>query len=320
MNVARVLAFHVCCVLAAVPTSADQYALIISGASGGAEHAERFDKWRSSLTRVLRERMKIPDERLTVLGEKAATGVGLANGAAVRQAFDSYSAKLTATDNLLIVLIGHGTTDGTEAKFNLVGPDIESAEWADLLKTLKARLAIVNTTAASFPFLARLSAPGRVVMTATDSAAQRYQTVFPEYFIAAFEDPSSDLDKNNRVSLLEIFMQSSAQVKQYYEKRGQLSTERPLLDDNGDGVGKQAGAPGADGAIAARVFLDSQAAPSATADQALAALIRRRLALEGQIEELKGRKTAMDPAEYDKALEALAIELAKVSREIREKS
>ena len=31
---------------------------------------------------------------------------------------------MTPDDVLLILLIGHGTFDGSEAKFNLVGPDL----------------------------------------------------------------------------------------------------------------------------------------------------------------------------------------------------
>ena len=38
-------------------------------------------------------------------------------------------------------------------------------------------------------------------------------------------------------------------VLQYYRQRGQLTVEKPVLDDTGDGVGKDAGSVGPDGAI-----------------------------------------------------------------------
>ena len=148
--------------------------------------------------------------------------------------------RLTVGDTLLLVLLGHGTYDGIDAKFNLVGPDLSAAEWKDALEGLAGRLVVVNTTESSFPFLEQLSSRGRVVITATDSAAQRFATVFPEYFIRSLVDRSSDFDKNGRVSILEAFNAASAGVKQHYEQRGQLSTERPLIDDDGDRVGREA--------------------------------------------------------------------------------
>ena len=127
-------------------------------------------------------------------------------------------------------------------------------DWTDVLTGVQGRVTLVNTTEASFPFLETLSSKGRVVITATDSAAQKYATVFPEYFIKAMKEASSDLDKNGRTSIFEVFSAASAAVKQHYEQRGQLTTERSLIDDNGDGVGREAEAPGPDGSLARLVY------------------------------------------------------------------
>ena len=53
--------------------------------------------------------------------------------------------------------------------------------------------------------LAGLSGPNRVVITATNSFAQRFHTVFPDAFIKAMTAPEADADKNGRISLLEAF-------------------------------------------------------------------------------------------------------------------
>src|SRR4029077_19537631 len=114
-------------------------------------------------------------------------------------------------------------------------------------------------TGGSFPFMQRLAGPGRIVLTATDSAAQRFETGFSEFFLKAFDDTAADEDKNGRVSIWEAFSYASGAVRQWFEQHGQLSTERSLLDDNGDGVGREAqgpldekvpGSPGTDGAVA----------------------------------------------------------------------
>ena len=65
-------------------------------------------------------------------------------------------------------------------------------------------------------------------------------------------------------------------MKQYYRQRGQLSVERPVLDDTGDGVGKESGESGPDGSIASRTFLDSSDDPGAGTGPALSELINRR--------------------------------------------
>jgi hypothetical protein len=227
--------------------------------------------------------------------------------------------RLTADDTLIVVLLGHGTFDGSDAKFNLVGPDLTAGNWKAMLETLPGRLVVVNTTASSFPFLEELSSKGRIVITATDSAQQRFATVFPDYFIKALSDLSSDYDKNGRMSVWEAFAAASAGVKQYYEQRGQLSTERPLLDDDGDRVGREADSPGMDGTLSRSVHLDPEPG-TASGDAALAALERQRASLEAQLDDLKSRRDAMPEAEYQAALEKILVQLARVAQQIRQRS
>ena len=201
----------------------------------------------------------IPSERAASAAAAAAAAAAAVDAArtaeidkrAIAATRDNVRATLTKLaqdmkreDVALIVLFGHSTFDGVDAKFNLVGPDLEATEWERLVNALPGRVVFVNTTAASAPFMKRLASNGRVVITATDNPAQRYQTVFPEFFSQAFEAAEVDLDKDGRVSIWEAFAYASTQVKQYYRQRGQFSVERPVLDDTGDGVGKESGESG----------------------------------------------------------------------------
>jgi hypothetical protein len=165
-----------------------------------------------------------------------------------------------------------------------------------------------------------LAAKGRVVLTSTDAAAQQFETVFPEFFIKAFDDPAADLDRNGRVSMWEAFTYASAAVRQWFEQKGQLPTERPLLDDTGTGTGREAQNPGADGAIARVTYLEPDAVLALPADTAIAALMRRRAELENLLEELKARKESLPPDRYDAELEKLLVEIARISAQIRAKS
>ena len=307
--------------LVAVPGTAlagERYAVIVSGASGGPKYAAQQQTWGDELATAFKDRFLFPESNVVTLSEQG-TRTAKSTAENVRRLFGDLRRRLTRDDLLFVVLLGHGTFDGESAKFNLVGPDLTAAEWKSLLDGITARLVLVNTTASSFPFLEELSQRGRVIITATDSVAQRYTTVFPEYFVKSLRDLSADFDKNNRVSIWEAFAAASAGVQQYYEQRGQLSTERPVLDDNGDKVGREAEAPGPDGTLARTIYFDAEPG-SITADVALAGLQRRRAAVEGQLEELKERKGSMSAEEYEAELERVLIELARIGRQIRQRS
>ena len=300
-----------------VQSRADQrFALIVSGAAGGAEYVTQYDRWSVQLAKTLIETLKFNPALITTLSDTTRS-VDASTAENVRRVIASVASRMTRDDVFFVLLIGHGTFDGTDAKFNLVGPDLESAEWSALLKNIPGRVVLVNTSSASFPFLERLSGPRRVLITATDSAAQRYDTVFPQYFIRALSDPSADLDKNDRISIWEAFAAASAAVRRHYQQRGQLSTEHALLDDNGDGVGSEVTTPGDDGSVASRTYLDESLPGAQPTDDVLLKLLQRKATLEAEVEDLKIRRQFLTPSDYAKEFERLMIELAKVSHDIR---
>jgi hypothetical protein len=303
--------------LPAAPLAAsDRYALIITGAHGEPVYAEQYAQWRQSAVTALLEKLALDDARITTLFEGGdAAHAATADG--VRRSLGALRAKLTAGDVLLVFLIGHGSFDGAEAKFNLVGPDLTSTEWAALVKPIAAHMVIVNSTAASFPFLEHLAGPRRIVITATDSVAQRFDTVFPEYFIRALTDGGADIDKNGRVSVWEAFSAASMGVRRYYTQRGQLATERALLDDDGDGIGREAGEDGKDGSASSRLYFDPEVPGAAPTDEELIRLLQKRTSLQIEADELKVRRQLMTPAEYQTEFERVMIALARVSRDIR---
>jgi hypothetical protein len=320
-RIAPVAGLLLAVVLAAAPNSAnasDRYALIVSGANGEASYVEQYGQWRQATSLALMEKLGFDGAHIVTLfdggdAEHTSTAAG------VKRALDQIRVRMRPDDVLFVMLIGHGSFDGTEAKFNLVGPDLSSAEWAALLKPVPGRIVIVDSTAASFPFLEHLSGPRRIVITATDSVMQRFDTIFPEYFIKSLTDPAADIDKNGRVSIWEAFTAASLGVRRYYTQRGQLSTERALLDDDGDGVGREAGGDGKDGSSASRLYLDADVAGALPTDEELLALLQKRAALQIDVDDLKQRRQLMTPDEYQAEFEKLMIDLARVSRDIRRK-
>jgi hypothetical protein len=158
------------------------------------------------------------------------------------------------------------------------------------------------------------------VLTANDSAAQQFETVFPGFFVEAFETSAADVDRNGRISIWEAFTYASDAVRRYYEQRGRLATERPILDDTGDGIGREANGTGVDGQIAQVTYVQPDRPIPETGDSELTALYRRRAELESDLETLRARKPSMPPDEYDAALEKIVLEIARVDRQIRTRS
>jgi hypothetical protein len=317
----RVAVFSVVGALAiSWPAIAEQrYAIVLSGASGGAKYAEQMAEWRSDIRSALVDRYGFTSDNVRIFVDETVKTGEQGTAQNVRTALANLRKQLASDDLLLLIFLGHGTFDGDAAKFNLIGPDLSAVEWAGLLNGLPGRLIVVNTTEASFPFLERLSAPNRIVITATHSAAQKYATVFPEYFAKAMQEASTDLDKNGRTSIFEVFSAVSLAVKQHFEQRGQLATEHALIDDNGDGVGRESEAPGPDGALARTLYLDAEL-PAIANNPELAALVRRRRELEAEAEAWKLKKGSMPAPQWEAEYEKLMLELARVSREIKIKS
>jgi hypothetical protein len=199
--------------------------------------------------------------------------------------------------------------------------DLELAEW---LASLKRPVAVINCASASGPFINRLSGQNRVVVTATRSGDEQNFARFGEYLAGSIADASADLDKDGQVSLLEAFLTASSRVAEYYRTHGQLATEHPLIDDNGDGLGTPA--DWFRGVHAVRRARDGAAPDGARAHQLHLILsdrersippeVRsRRDRLELAVSALRDRKDAMKEDEYYARLEPLLTELARIYRD-----
>lgn len=299
----------------------NQFTLLVTGASGGAAYATRHDEWRSTLVGALRNLPGFDDQYLEVLAETPGPGVGRATRDGVRQAIGRLVERMDGDDVLYVVMMGHGSFDGVDAKFNLVGPDVEAREWSTWLDQIPGRVVVVNTTSVSSPFIERLAGRRRTIVTATESTVQRYDTVFPEFFVAAHENGAGDADKNGLVSILEAFDYASQGVRRWYQERGRLATERALLEDSGDGRGREAGESGPDGLRAAGQFLGAGPVRTrAVADPLLVPLVARWEELIDRVLELRAAKEQMGSDRYLRELERLLVELAHLSRSLNRES
>jgi hypothetical protein len=288
----------------------NKFALILVGAGGEPEYAQQFDKWTTELKSALSDDFAFDAQKVLVVQN--------AKAADVRNTFAQLKSQMDANNVLFVFLIGHGSFDGKESKFNLVGPDIAAAEYNTLLSALPTkRVVVLNMASASGEFVKSLSAKGRIVITATKSGQETNATRFPGFFIAALKAPDADTDQDGHTSVLEAFVYANRLTADFYARAGRLATEHALLDDNGDGVGREKAEAG-EGLLARATYLDSLSIDEAAATAATGRLLKERTRLEGEIEQLIARKRTTPEAEYESTLERLFIELAKVNRSIKQ--
>ncbi|MGH9253906.1 MAG: C13 family peptidase [Vicinamibacterales bacterium] len=298
------------------------FLLIVVGLAGDPEHGELFHKWGSALAEAS-AKVGVTGDRLVYLADtkgEAARVTARATREEIDKALAAFAKGAAPEDVVYIVLFGHGSYDGQAARFNLPGPDITAADLNTMIRRLPARnVVVVNTSSSSGPFVETLSAPGRTIITATRTGAEQFTTLFGGYFVEAFSSEAADADKNGRISMLEAFQYTKAEVTRAYEREGLLATEHALLDDNGDKTGSQTPSPtGADGKLAAALSLGSAAdAAPLPDDPKLRALYLERRDLERRVESLRLLKDSMPPAKYTSELERLVTDLALKTRELR---
>ncbi len=318
------------------PQLADRnsHLVIISGLSGEQKYRESFHEWAVSLITAAEEVMGIPPARITYLAEDIEHDPeridGRSTAATIEASLRNLAARAEPHDRITIVLIGHGSTRGGKSRINLPGPDLTAADFARLLDLFPEQtVALVNTTSSSGDFVAALSGPNRAIITATRDGRQNNETVFAGYFIEAYSQDVADLDKDDRVSLLEAYNYAIAEVQRFYDSEGRMLTETALLDDNGDAEGSHEPKPAeGDGSLSRGFFLagdpgfaasELQPGGAQSDDPELRTLYQQKLALEQRIEALRRIKDTMDPDVYMTELESLLVDLALTERAIREK-
>jgi hypothetical protein len=299
--------------------------IIISGLGGEKKYSDAFKSISSSLADAAQTRFGLPDAEILWFGEdsisKAPHFKAQSTKANVERAVGQLVSRAGAGDQIVFVLVGHGSGEGPETKISIPGPDLSAHDFSLLLARFPTqKIAFINLTSASGDMLPVLSAPNRVVITATKSAFERNESQFARFFVDALSKDVADTDKDGRVSLLEAFRYAVIETKRVYDTDSRLQSEHAQLDDMGAkaGVDTPDGRTG-EGVLARRFFLDGAYVSRAGAnDPQLAALYKDKFALEDQIDVLRGKKTTMTSESYDDALEDLLVQLARKAKSIRE--
>lgn len=296
--------------LAAVPAWAGTYYVTVAGLGGEPDYEQRFTANAMDLDKVFKN---TAGAHVTTLTGKQATKARLT------EVMAQVARDAKADDDFVLTLIGHGSYDGEEYKFNLVGPDVSGTELAALCDKIPAkRQLIVDTTSASGGAVEALERPGRAVVVATKSGTEKNATVFARYWVEALQDPTADMDKSDSISAMEAFAYADRKTADFYASQKRLATEHAEFEDTGKGEALRAKpSEGKAGALMATfTVVRIGAAQAAMNDPAKHDLMAKKEELEQKIDALKYQKAAMEPGEYKKELTAALVELAKVQEQL----
>jgi hypothetical protein len=300
-------------VLTSFTLHAATYYVTIAGLGGAPEYEAEFTKWATDL-----------DHQLKLNG--AATHVDTLSGVTATRAhvhalMDQLASTVTSTDAFGLFLIGHGSFDESEYKFNVPGPDITAADLREWLGPIKAdRQLVVNMTSCSGASVTALAAKNRIVITATKSGNEKNATVFPRYFIDAFHDPSADTDKDGSISALEAFRYAESKVRDYFTTEKLIASEHSLFTDTGSANAVRDPGPANQQGMLASAFPllrpQSDTAIVISSNPAKQKLVSHKDDLEAKIDRLKYDKPNLPEADYKQQLTALLLDLARTQAEI----
>ena len=294
-----------------IPARAGVYYVTVAGLGGEPDYEQEFTSLATDLDRLLKA--SGTDAHVFTLDGNDATRARLTD------TLGKVASQAKPDDDFVLILIGHGSYDGVEYKFNLVGPDISAADLAALCDRIAAkRQLIVNTTSSSGGSVPTLEKRGRCVIAATKSGTEKNATVFARYWVEALHDPEADLNKNEAVSALEAFQYATKKTAAFYDSQKRLATEHAVFDDTGhhDAVREPASDTGEGQLLSSFTLIRLGATQKAYNDPAKRALLAQKEELERKIDTLKYQKMTMSQDDYKTQLTAALLELAKVQDQL----
>jgi hypothetical protein len=294
---------------------AELYITIVQGLGGLPEYEQEFEDVRekvaaASITLTSEERV------FTFSGDGATRDALLAH-------FNTLEGRMGDDDRAAIYLIGHGSFDGEEYKYNIPGPDLTTADLKGVLEALPGQNHVLITTGSTSGALAEgitgVRAPRDendtraieeaeknpskyLIVAATRNGNERNATHFGRFFAEALVSTEADLNKNDTISVQEAYDYANSEVAAYFEDAQRLSTEHAQLRGEG----------------AAQFSLSRlNALEYESDDPELSELLSQRTALDTEIEELQLRRNEFaSNRDYLQALQALVLKSAELTEQI----
>ena len=313
-------------------TIGQNYALLIGGLGGVQHYSEKIYNYLENTRSALIDKFQFPKKNIILLAEtkykENQIVDGISNEETILTKFTELSRLANDNDNVFIILYGHGNYDGKNAKLNIPRRDLTDYDYGELVDRLKVRQIIfVNTASSSSPFISSLATSNRIIITATSSPTQRNFTIFPQYFVEGLTSKEVDFDRNNNISVLELFRYAAEKTNRFFSDGDHLATEFAMLEDTGDKKAFRVDEleENNEGNLAAVTYLkrgmDLLVSGEITSgDSTLVRLVKEKEKIELDIAKLKSQKNQLNEQDYFSKLEEFLVKLASVNDQIENKN
>jgi hypothetical protein len=279
----------------ALPASAATYTFVVAGLGGEPAYEQKFREQATAVASAAEKAAGSTTNVISLTGDAARAD-------AVRREIKTLASRMNTNDLVVVVLIGHGSYDGENYRFNLPGPDLTDTELARLFDELPARdQLIINATSASGAVAERWQKAKRVVITATKSGGERTATRFAQYWAEAVASDAADTNKDQIVTAAEAYAFATNKVEAAFKTETSMATEHARME----------------GDNAARFTLARLGTAALAPDNPeVAALLTQRGAIEQDLNRVKEQKAALPDTQYYDQLEEVLVRLALLQREI----
>lgn len=292
----RIAGTALLCALPAGAAMAATQVLVVAGRGGEAQFDTRFGQWSQ----------KVATASTTVTGD-AKQVVRLAGPdaklKAVQDALRSAAETLKSGDQFVLVLLGHGSYDGSEYRYMLWGNDITGTDLGTLLDRIPPTVQqlVINGTSASGAIVEKWTRPHRVVITATKSAGERNAPKFAGFWAEALGSDEADRDKDGNLTAQEAYDFANRKVAEAYKSDAAIVTEHARISgaDPGRFVVARLGA--------AALF---------ASDAQLIALRDEQGVIESRLSDLRAQKAQWTQDEYFNRIEPVLVDLAKLGERV----
>lgn len=278
-----------------LPASAATYTFVVAGLGGEPTYEKRFREYAAAVAGAAEKAAGSTEKVISLSGDAARAD-------AIKREIKTLASRMNQNDSVVVVLIGHGSYDGENYRFNLPGPDLTDSELARLFDGLPARdQLIINATSASGAVAERWRKPRRVVITATKSGGERTATRFAQYWAEAVASEAADTNKDQVVTAAEAYVFATNRIEASFKAETSMATEHARME--GDNAG--------------RFTLARLGAGEVLPDNPeVAALLSQRGAIEQDLDQVKEQKASLPDTQYYDQLEAVLVRLALLQREI----
>ena len=297
MRLAGRIGVALLCALPAGMALAASQVVVVAGRGGEEQFDTRFTQWSQ----------KVATASVTTTGDAQRVvklaGQGSATRKKLEAALEAAAASLQSGDQFTLVLLGHGSFDGSEYRLMLWGDDITGTELVTLLDKLPATALqlVVNATSASGAIADKWVRPNRVVITATKSGGERNAPKFGGFWAEALASNEADRDKDGALTAQEAYDFANRKVAEFYKSDAAIVTEHARIG----------------GTEPARLVVARLGAAAMFASDAqLMSMRNEQGVLEGQLAQLRAQKAALGQDEYFNRIEPVLVELAKLGTRI----